>query len=192
MPCPSSHLRTSHPAPSSSALSSMKLKSLIHTLIVSHMCRIIRAFSKVKAVIVEILKGKKNQSNINFLHHHKKQKMTKKIIFGSFRLHYNWCSSKSSHVIPVPSRVFEGLPKASDTHHDEQYLYEDCHDDDLQLAGYLQWLEEKVHDDKKGSGNEMNEIDKLAELFIADCHEKFKLEKQDSDRRFHEMMARGM
>ena len=38
----------------------------------------------------------------------------------------------------------------------------------------------------------MNEIDKLAELFIADCHEKFKLEKQDSDRRFHEMMARGM
>lgn len=84
------------------------------------------------------------------------------------------------------------MPKASDTHHDEQYLYEDCHDDDLQLAGYLQWLEEKVHDDKKGSGNEMNEIDKLAELFIADCHEKFKLEKQDSDRRFHEMMARGM
>lgn len=80
-------------------------------------------------------------------------------------------------------------------HHDEQYLYEDCHDDDSQLAGYLQWLEEKVQDDdddKKACGNEMNEIDMLAEMFIANCHEKFKLEKQESDRRFHEMLARGM
>nr|ACU16648.1 unknown [Glycine max] len=197
MPCPSSHLRTSHPPPSSSALSSVKLKSLIHTLIVSHMCRIIRALSKVKATILEILKGSNNQSNNIHFHHKKKQKMTKKIIFGSFRLHYNWCSSKSSHVIPVPARVFEGLPKAGDMihHHDEQYLYEDCHDDDSQLAGYLQWLEEKVQDDdddKKACGNEMNEIDMLAEMFIANCHEKFKLEKQESDRRFHEMLARGM
>lgn len=120
--------------------------------------------------------------------------MSKKIIFGSFRLHYNWCSSKSSHVIPVPSRVFEGLPKkASDTHlcyeieSDEEFR----HHDDSQLAGYLQWLEEKAHDDDD-DGYKFNRIDMLAEMFIANCHEKFKLEKQESDRRFNEMLARGM
>ncbi|XP_027367266.1 uncharacterized protein LOC113873369 [Abrus precatorius] len=216
--------KTSHPlqlfsvksAPSlhsSSALSPMKIKNLIHTLIVSHICRIIRALSKVKAIIVETLKG--NQPNIDFLYpshkKHRRNKISKKIIFGSFRLHYNWCSSRSSHVLPVPSRVFEGLSKASGTHlyyepdwnsssviHDQGEKLqgcEDCHDDS-QLVGYLQWLEEenKVHDDggDKGVANEINEIDVLAEKFIANCHEKFRLEKQESDRRFHDMLARGM
>ncbi|WVY98654.1 hypothetical protein V8G54_030805 [Vigna mungo] len=199
---PSSNLKTSHtvqvfsaikpsphtPSPSSSALSSMKLKSLIHTLIVSHMCRIIRAISKLKAAILQTLKG--NQSNnIHYLHH-RKQKMTKKIISGSFRLHYNWCSSKSSQVITVPSRVFQGLSNPPDSDH----LYEDCHGS-AQLSGYLRWLEEKMSDDDNNDGKsycETNEIDMLAELFIADCHEKFRLEKQESDRMFHEMLARGM
>ncbi|KAK7278832.1 hypothetical protein RJT34_23870 [Clitoria ternatea] len=178
----------------SSALSSTKMKNVIHSIIVSHMCRIIRALSKVKAVILEILRGN-YQPNINFPSYpsHKKKrssKISKRIIFGSFRLHYNWCSSKSSHVLPVPSRIFEGLTKSCDDtqlRNDSGYCVHD--DDDSQLAGYLQWLEEKVHDDEK---NEINEIDMLAEMFIANCHEKFKLEKQESDRRFHEMLARGM
>ena len=199
----SSHLKSSHPvqvfsaikpsphtpSPSSSALSSMKLKSLIHTLIVSHMCRIIRALSKLKAAILQTLKGN-HSNNIHFLHH-RKHKMTKKIISGSFRLHYNWCSSKSSQVITVPSRVFQGLSNPADADH----LFEDCHGSS-QLAGYLRWLEEKICEDdssyKKSCESETNEIDMLAELFIADCHEKFRLEKQESDRMFHEMLARGM
>ncbi|KAK7392814.1 hypothetical protein VNO78_21262 [Psophocarpus tetragonolobus] len=208
MSTPCSHLKTSHPvqifptmkphppsssSSSSSALSSMKLKSLIHTLIVSHMCRIIRALSSVKAAIVKIIK--QNQySNTHLYPYRTKQKMSKKIIFGSFRLHYNWCSSKSSHVIPVPSRLVEGL---SSDHHDNDN--HDCHDDS-QLAGYLQWLEDKIdyndNNDNKGNhkncGNGINEIDMLAEMFIADCHEKFRLEKQESDLRFNEMLARGL
>ncbi|XP_027353095.1 uncharacterized protein LOC113863648 [Abrus precatorius] len=164
-----------------STISSMKLKRIIHTLIVSHLCRIIRALSKVKAVIVEILKDNSSK------HYNRR----KKIILGSFRLHYNWCSSKSSHVLPVPEPVYEGLFA---TCHDSGEQGEDC--PDSQLAGYLRWLEEKKVEDenKKGANNEheMNEIDVLAEMFIANCHEKFRLEKQESDRRFQEMLARSM
>ncbi|KAI4348764.1 hypothetical protein L6164_009446 [Bauhinia variegata] len=186
---------------SSSTLSSMKLKSLIHTLIISQVCRIIRALSKVKVIIVEILK--KNQP-INFFHpsqkkHNKKQR---KIFLGSFRFHYNWCSS-SSHIMPVPARVYEGLlPSggggATHLYYDstwntvipaDQNHGEDFHDS--QLAGYLQWLEEKA-DEEGTNEKEINEIDMLAEMFIANSHEKFLLEKQESDRRFQDMLARSM
>jgi hypothetical protein len=36
-----------------------------------------------------------------------------------------------------------------------------------------------------------NDIDRLAERFIARCHERFMLEKQASFRRFQEMLARS-
>ncbi|KAJ1423240.1 hypothetical protein SESBI_12440 [Sesbania bispinosa] len=201
-----SHIKTLHshhqpfsvkPSQPSSSLTSTKIKNLLHTLIVSQVCRIIRALSKVKAAIIEIIKD--NRSNIHFLYPSKKKRgsNTKKIIMGSFRLHYNWCSSRSSRVImPVPTRVFEGLPKAAGSDKwntvilSEQQGGEDFHD--LELAGYLQWLEEKVHEDDKKEKEIINEIDMLAEMFIANCHEKFRLEKQESDRKFHEMLARGL
>ncbi|CAJ1909108.1 unnamed protein product [Sphenostylis stenocarpa] len=196
-----SHLKTLHPLqvfsvkPSSpsSTISSMKLKRIVHTLIVSHLCRIIRALSKVKAVVVEILK---DNSSIHFPHKKNFNNRRKKIILGSFRLHYNWCSSKSSHVLPVPEPVFEGLSAATFSGEPQD---EDC--------PYLRWLEEKKVEveggEKKGASSasahagannehDMNEIDVLAEMFIANCHEKFRLEKQESDRRFQEMLARSM
>ncbi|RDX58638.1 hypothetical protein CR513_62029, partial [Mucuna pruriens] len=191
-----SHLKTLYPLQAfsvkqsspSSTLSSMKLKRIVHTLIVSHLCRIIRALSKVKAVVVEILK---DNSTIHKKHYNR----SKKIILGSFRLHYNWCSSKSSHVLPVPEPVYEGL---SATCREGEPQDEDC--------PYLRWLEEKKGQDDNNNNNnnnnnsykgankehEMNEIDVLAEMFIANCHEKFRLEKQESDRRFHEMLARSI
>lgn len=75
----------------------------------------------------------------------------------------------------------------------------DLDDDDIQepsqLSSYLRQLE----DDKDGGeedeeGKEirmMNEIDKLADMFIANCHEKFMLEKVDSYRRFQDMLNRS-
>ncbi|KHN26382.1 hypothetical protein glysoja_029336 [Glycine soja] len=186
-----SHLKTLYPLQQafsvkpSSTISSMKLKRIVHTLIVSHLCRIIRALSKVKDVMVEILK--ENSTTIHFPHK-KHCNRRKKIILGSFRLHYNWCSSKSSHVLPVPEPI-----------------YATCRDDDDEDCPYLRWLEEKkVEGEGGGDSNnkgasatrnehvEMNEIDVLAEMFIANCHEKFRLGKQESDRRFHEMLARSM
>lgn len=166
----------------------MKLKTLIHTLIVSRMCRIIRALSKLKAIILDILR------DTHPIIHHRKHYTKNNIILGSFRLHYNWCSSKSSHVLPVPARVYDSTWKHNVSTDQEQLQGgDDCHahDDDSQLAGYLQWLEDKGTNNEEKKG-EINEIDMLAEMFIANCHEKFLLEKQESDRRFQEMLARSM
>ncbi|KAG8066605.1 hypothetical protein GUJ93_ZPchr0004g38791 [Zizania palustris] len=79
--------------------------------------------------------------------------------------------------------------------------------DDADDCGYLCWLEEEGSSDVvvpaaeegedggngDGEGNSaMNEIDRLAERFIARCHAKFLLEKQESYRRYQEMMARSI
>ncbi|RYR51674.1 hypothetical protein Ahy_A06g026647 isoform B [Arachis hypogaea] len=159
----------------------MKLKRIIHTLIVSHMCRIIRALSKVKEFMLDILNNPTNNIiHFPYTSSSSQKKRRNKIIMGSFRLHYNWCSSKSSHVLPVPQRVYEGL----------------CCEESSTTQRYLRWLEEKKvqegEEKEKEKEKEMNEIDVLAEMFIANCHEKFRLEKQESDRRFQEMLARSM
>ncbi|GFP79812.1 hypothetical protein PHJA_000124600 [Phtheirospermum japonicum] len=61
-----------------------------------------------------------------------------------------------------------------------------------ELSRYLQWLEEeKGNTNNKEYYSSCNEIDKLADMFIANCHEKFRLEKQESYRRFQEMLARS-
>ncbi|CAJ2671321.1 unnamed protein product [Trifolium pratense] len=170
----------------SSNLTSMKLKRIIHTLLVSHLCRIIRALSKVKHFIVDFTTYYPSST------HKKRNNIKNKIILGSFRLHYNWCSSKSSHVLPVPEPVYEGLFEHN--HNQNQ-------NPELHLAGYLQWLEEekkkkkkKIEEGEKEKEivNDNENIDMLAEMFIANCHEKFKLEKQESDRRFQDMLARSM
>ena len=88
--------------------------------------------------------------------------------------------------MPVPDPVWEG-----------HFYYDAATADSSQLSGYLQWLEERKLESETAAGvttmaTEMNEIDKLAEMFIASCHEKFRLEKQESARRFQEMMARSM
>ncbi|KAG7033099.1 hypothetical protein SDJN02_07152, partial [Cucurbita argyrosperma subsp. argyrosperma] len=157
----------------SSTLFLVKFKSFLHTIIFSHLCRLARAISRAKSTVVRVLKKNYHYTNRN----------KNKIFFGSFRLHYNWCSS---HVMPVPDPVWEG-----------HFYYDTATADSSQLSGYLQWLEERKLESETAAGvttiaTEMNEIDKLAEMFIASCHEKFRLEKQESARRFQEMMARSM
>ncbi|KAE8694780.1 myb family transcription factor family protein [Hibiscus syriacus] len=114
----------------------------------------------------------------------------KKLFFGSFRLHYNWCSS---HVTPVPAPVLEGCT-ATHSYYDSVIPGEQYEEDTVEseLSGYLQWLEEKKANGNFTAETDLNEIDKLAEMFIANCHEKFRLEKQESYRRFQQMMARSM
>lgn len=147
-------------APSSTM---MKMKTLIH-----HVYKIIGTFSKAKSLIIKIVREYVQQ--IQFISSTKKNKVKNKILFGSFRLHYNWCSS--SHVFPAP-------PTNS-----IQFSPPQAEEDSGDLSGYLEWLEEKKH-------VHVNEIDRLADIFIANCHEKFRLEKQESYRRFQEMLARS-
>lgn len=120
----------------------------------------------------------------------KNKNKNKKLFFGSFRLHYNWCSS---HVVPVPAPVLGETHLYYDSTWNSvlstEQAGESAAGESSQLSGYLQWLEEKVHDN---SDTDINDIDKLAEMFITSSHEKFQLEKQESARRFQEMMARSM
>nr|GMC79408.1 Xaa-Pro aminopeptidase P [Ipomoea batatas] len=143
----------------------MKLKTLLQTFIFSHLYRIARAVAKAKSILLHLLK---DIHVVHLLHlplmmkKSHKNKNTK-LFLGSFRLHYNWCSS-----------------------HDPK-----------ELSGYLHWLEEK------GRGGEENnngcrggaggdDIDRLADMFIANSHERFRLEKVESYRRFQEMLARSV
>ncbi|KAL8036867.1 hypothetical protein ABFX02_11G004400 [Erythranthe guttata] len=186
------------PSSSSSSLSSMKLKTLFQTFVFSHMYRITRAFAKAKSVLIELLGGIHFVSLVDqfpFKYKGKNNKKQKKLFFGSFRLHYNWCSS---HVMPLGQECYSDSHVYYDsswntvinpTSYDkmEESSLSSCDNDEL--SKYLKWLEEKG---KEESCSSCNEIDKLADMFIANCHEKFRLEKQESYRRFQEMMARSV
>lgn len=182
---------------SSSTLSSMEMKNLAHTLIFSHVWRFIRALSRAKSkatsFLIQLLKENKPMQLLHATT--RKNKKKNKIFFGSFRLHYNWCSS--THVLPVPAPVYDGLPVYYDATWNSvipasSERFEDC--PESRLSGYLQWLEEKksAADQAASEAVDVDEIDRRADLFIASCHEKFRLEKQESYRRFQEMLARSV
>ncbi|KAK9725698.1 hypothetical protein RND81_05G163400 [Saponaria officinalis] len=191
----------------STSISSSSIKSIINKIIFSHICRVIRALSKAKTIFLEVFR----ENQVMYLKQSKrKNKYRKKILFGSFRLHYNWCSS-SSHVLPIPSPMYEGINTTTTTNHiyydstwnsvystDEDgrnYNGVISKEEENELSSYLQWLEEKsakLENSKDGENRVENEIDKLADMFIADCHEKFRLEKIESYRRYQELLARSM
>ncbi|KFK37085.1 hypothetical protein AALP_AA4G210800 [Arabis alpina] len=64
-------------------------------------------------------------------------------------------------------------------------------DEDGHESQYLEWLEENANNDDHSVCDE-DDIDRLAEMFIASCHERFLLEKVESYRRFQEMLARSL
>ncbi|XP_019156866.1 PREDICTED: uncharacterized protein LOC109153449 [Ipomoea nil] len=192
---------------SSSTLSSMKLKTLLQTFIFSHLYRIARAVAKAKSILLHLLK------DIHVVHLLHLPLMTKKSnknkhFLGSFRLHYNWCSS---HVAPVPMpEEISGGPTAAGAGAGGGRVYYDPtwnsflsaafdREDPKELSGYLHWLEEKGREEPNGggrgggaAGNNGDDIDRLADMFIANSHERFRLEKVESYRRFQEMLARSV
>nr|VDD09555.1 unnamed protein product [Brassica oleracea] len=174
--CSSSSTSTSTP--------SMKLKTLIQNLLAHPLYRFLRAVSRAKSIFLEISKHNNKKRKLTMFYPRKASKNQRKIFFGSFRLHYNWCSSD---VVPVP----QPLPfSVSDINGVE--------DDESQLSGYLEWLEhkKKVDDLEEirdvGVVDDNNDINHLADMFIANCHEKFLLEKVESYRMFQETLERGL
>ncbi|XP_060211148.1 uncharacterized protein LOC132638166 [Lycium barbarum] len=186
-PLPSS-LKPSSTTSSSSTLNSMKLKNLIQSFIFSHLYRVFRALAKAKSILFQLVKNVQLVDLLEFpMMKKNKNKNNAKLFLGSFRLHYNWCSS---HVMPVP--VPTALEDCSTGHvyYDSTWnsiISTAC--DESQLSDYLQWLEEKANSDENINGND---IDKLADMFIANSHERFRLEKVESYRRFQEMLARSV
>lgn len=203
MPLPLKLTSSQCSSSSSQTSSSVKLKSLIQTLIISQVCRLIRKIYRASSILVRVLR-KKQYSLLSmpssFYPKRASKKQKNNIFFGSFRLHYNFCSS---HVVPVsaPVRLPEELYLAHlkyDSTWESMLSTETMDgDDDIQepsqFSSYLKQLDdEKVNDTKEEEeGKEMemmNEIDKLADMFIAYSHEKFMLEKVDSYRRFQELL----
>ncbi|KAL4571631.1 hypothetical protein LXL04_018394 [Taraxacum kok-saghyz] len=188
-------MRLPPPPSSSSFATSMKFKTMIHNFIFSHLCHFTRTLTtKAKSIVIYIF-NEIHLNNIKFLEplilKRNKKKKKKKKYFGSFRLHYNWCSS---HVVPVTSlEMQDALNNNNHVYYDP--TWNSYVDQEMvlesQLTGYLQWLEEKNKGTDDGF-DEINEIDRLAEKFIANGHHKFMLEKQESYRRFQEMMARSL
>ncbi|CAN4100025.1 unnamed protein product [Withania somnifera] len=191
-----SSLKSSSPTPSSSTINSVKLKSIVQSFIFSHLYRVIRALARAKSILFQLVKNVHLVHLVEFPMLKKNKNKNDKLFLGSFRLHYNWCSS---HVMPVP------VPTALEDSSTGHVYYDSTWNsiistttDELELSRYLQWLEENANakDDNKNDNNNNtnngNDIDKLADMFIANCHERFRLEKVESYRRFQEMLARSV
>ncbi|KAI4319599.1 hypothetical protein MLD38_033180 [Melastoma candidum] len=177
---------------------SLKLMSLLHSLVSSHACRVFRALSRAKSLLVDFLRegqlvrcrGSCYPRSYTYYG-------------GSFRFHYNWCSSRS---FSIPNSVsLDGLrpnylqyDAATWNVAEGQEEEEGGGGGSVGLSGYLRWLEERKKpgndNGEKASigGGGGSEIDEMADVFIAMCREKFVLEKQESNRRFQEMLARSI
>lgn len=160
-----------------------KIRSFLHTNILPHVTHFAYALVDLKCMVFDLLAKKKP---ISKLPKYQKCVITKQNkLVGFIKLHLKW---SPSHVTPVTdsSRVYnynnysvdDSVISAETNKHDEEEERE---------IEYLQWLEER-----ETAETEMNEIDRLAEEFIASCHRKFLLEKQESYRRYQEMMARSV
>ncbi|XP_010928983.1 uncharacterized protein [Elaeis guineensis] len=175
------------PCPSST---SRKIKALLQAYVFRHVCHVVQAITNAKSMVMELLNKK---STLATNHTIKLRGKKKKKLLSSIRLRFNW---SSSHVIPVPEPTsMEGFDM-SRMYYDSTWnsiISTEEGDEDMEpaLSGYLHWLEEK--NSEASVGDEYgSEIDRLAEKFIARCHEKFRLEKQESYRRYQEMLARSM
>ncbi|MCD9560655.1 hypothetical protein HAX54_019384 [Datura stramonium] len=193
-----SSLKSSSTTPSSSTLNSMKFKTLVQSFIFSHLYRVIRALAKAKSILFQLVKNVQLVHLVEFPMMKKNKNKNAKLFLGSFRLHYNWCSS---HVMPVPVPIALADCSTGHVYYDSNWnsiISIAC--DESELSEYLQWLEEKANCEENNNNNSNNnnnnnngnDIDKLADMFIANCHERFRLEKVESYRRFQEMLARSV
>lgn len=179
---------------SSSRLVSKETTNLIRTLMLSSACHVFRAIVRVKSFLVKLAWKIKRIDcfQIQFTPSARRGG-NEKIFLGSFRFHYNWGSFSSSDTQPFPAPI---LGRFSTSHHNYYDLVEPGEDrtGELQLSEYLDWLEGKGNGEESDNGATadegcIDEIDKLADMFISKCHQFFILERQESYRRFQEMIA---
>ncbi|XP_010914016.1 uncharacterized protein [Elaeis guineensis] len=191
-----SHLNSLHslndfavksPYPSST---SSKIKTLLQSYVFPHVCHVFQAIIKAKSMVMELL-NKKNSMAANYTIKLRRKKNNK--LLSSIRMHFNW---SSSHITPMPEPASMEVFGTSRMYYDSTWnsiISTEEGDEDMEppLSGYLHWLEEK-NSEASVRDDDGSEIDQLAEKFIASCHEKFRLEKQESYRRYQEMLARSM
>nr|CAD1823003.1 unnamed protein product [Ananas comosus var. bracteatus] len=179
----------------------LKIKALLHAYVLQHVCRIVEALAEMKSTALDFLVRKKRRSAAaaaaaaaaTACIFRKKIRSKKKLLSSFIKKQFN---RASSHVIPMCENTFAEEFDASHSYYDSAWtsiISTELECGDEPISGYLRWLEEKNSGDSGTADvEELNEIDRLAEKFIEMCHEKFRLEKQESYRRYQEMMARSI
>ncbi|URE37154.1 hypothetical protein MUK42_33511 [Musa troglodytarum] len=189
------YLHSSYDFSTKTNSSTLKFKAFLRSYLVPHIRHVLQALTKAKSMVVELVNRRSTRTGIYRI---KRRRRSKRELFSSIKPYLH---RPSSHITPIPD------PPESEEFDVSQCLYYDstwnsmistddmgC-DMDPPASEHLHWLDEKTAeastgDDDDGCGG--NEIDRLAEKFIASCYEKFRLEKQESYRRYQEMLARSM
>ncbi|XP_074563304.1 uncharacterized protein LOC141819939 [Curcuma longa] len=149
---------------------SLKIKSLFKGCIFRHASHLIHTLAKKKW-----------------------RRQRKEQQFELLNLRLNW--SSPNVISPIPElpvfSEFDTYSLCYDSPWNSALILTEDGDDkaEMSLVGHLEWVEDDL--ESLGEEDGENEIDQLAEKFIASCHEKFRLEKEESRRRYQEMLERS-
>ena len=187
---------------------SPKIDSILHSHIYPQVGHVFRAVAKFKALLVDVILSKKKRSGDGYGYYGRStkrsggKKRTSKIV-GFVKMQFtasaspararhqlDYATSRSSYC--EYSAAWNSVVPAAPAAGEEEEVVGVC--EETAECGYLCWLEEEERPGgEEGDGDmAVNEIDRLAEKFIARFHAKFLLEKQESYRRHQEMIARSI
>ncbi|XP_042414853.1 uncharacterized protein LOC122003959 [Zingiber officinale] len=161
---------------------SLKIKIFIKSYVIQHVRHAVRA---TKSMFMELF----HQKSTYIIKIHKFCKHRRR---SKSHVHHS-----SSHIIPIPeppcnSEEFFDVSQCLyyDATWNSMISSEDMDGDPIEPPPVEEKNRGRNEKDNDNEGG--NEIDRLAEKFIASCHEKFRLEKQESYRRYLEMLARSV
>ncbi|KAG8056277.1 hypothetical protein GUJ93_ZPchr0002g24496 [Zizania palustris] len=181
------------PSPPSSDLKLTKIKHIIHAFVLKHGGRLAVALGGAKSLFLDLV-----NNSVRLRNKIKRRKSNKRRLVGGsggdgsvtmqLKLLLPTAVLSSSEVA-----VVQPYDAAEITYYDSSWNTMIPAEQLPPITGYLSWPEkeedENQQEDEEGG---KNEIDLLADKFIARCHERFMLEKQESYRRFQEMLARSL
>ncbi|KAF8712029.1 hypothetical protein HU200_028859 [Digitaria exilis] len=204
-------LRAQHQRPTKALLKILRIRRLIRDFVSNNVAgHVAAALGGARAVLLHLLSKKaaiELRKKIKRKHSGKNNKHSP-CICGCVEMHLNQLlplSAWPSSPPPWPETTAVNLEPIEAGFYYCYSYYDPSWDTvipaELQLppiTGYLEWpgdeerqMEEYEDEDEDDVGG-CNEIDSLAESFIARCHERFMLEKQESYRRHQEMLARSL
>uniref|UniRef100_A0A0E0IHC2 Uncharacterized protein n=1 Tax=Oryza nivara TaxID=4536 RepID=A0A0E0IHC2_ORYNI len=192
------------PPPHSGELKLVKIKHLLHAFVLKHSGRLAAALGGAKALLLTIAARGSIAGLRNKIRRRRGRNTKKPRCRGSGGDAMMTMQLKlllpAAVAVPPPTEIAGGGVEPFDAelaYYDSSWNTMIPAEEQLlrPITGYLSWPEQEAEeDDDQGEEeeDEKNEIDRLADKFIERCHERFILEKQESYRRFHEMLARSL
>ncbi|RWW17868.1 hypothetical protein GW17_00018184 [Ensete ventricosum] len=156
----------------------IKCKTFLGSHVIRHIHHVVRALTNAKSMVWELL-SRRNATSSSVYNTKTRRRQAEEVF-----------SSIKPHVTPISE------PLNPEEFEIDRCLYYDSTWNSMISAEVMNcdtascYEDEEDEDEDEGGGG--NEIDRLADKFIASCYEKFRLEKQESYRRYQEMLARSM